>query len=230
MATGESISCSRTGTLAALSKALVAHFALHVVPTIMENPVAEFESLPAIAQIAVIFAAIFCMVYATFMYRARAMRALAARWGLRYVGPPTPTWLCIPKIKPHVPVPLGWYPANKIRQAWNVVEGQHRGVPVVFFDCLFGDFGPNTYQYLTIIACPNEPYSCGLEVDSDAFLQPDHITQSHGWTMLYQLPRFLMNPFTTWGMSIQRLEHHLSKVGAAVGEAGLKTEGASFSR
>ncbi len=102
---------------------------------------------------------------------------------------------------------------TEIRQVWNVVEGQHGAVRVVIFDSLFGNFGWNTYQYLTIIACQDEGNTCGLVSDSHSAIQRDYVTHSHGWTALYELPRFPMNPVATWGMSIQGLEHHLNRVG-----------------
>jgi hypothetical protein len=44
--------------------------------------------LPALALLTLIFG----LIRIPYMFRARAMRALAARWGFQYIGPPFSGW------------------------------------------------------------------------------------------------------------------------------------------
>jgi hypothetical protein len=164
-----------------------------------------FFAIPTYAAFAIMMSVIIVIIAVNYVLRVRAMRALALRWGLTYVGPPMPRLIVgyMPKIKPKLPFPRNWYPANMIRQAWNVVEGQVDGVPVVIFDSFIWYLGSHG-QYLSFIACQaqNDPF----EVSED---EPEIVTQHHGWTILYRVPRFLMNPFATSGMRADRIEHHL---------------------
>lgn len=162
--------------------------------------------LPVLAALALIVG----VVRVSLMFRARAMRALAARWGLRYIGPPAFRWWGfppLPKIRPPVPVPfsLGWWPANKIRQVWNVIEGQQEGVSVLIFDSFISGIGKSG-KYRTFFACKTEQSPFGIETS------PDRVVQSRGWTIRYGVPRFLDIPWATWSMRIQRLEDHLNKL------------------
>jgi hypothetical protein len=146
----------------------------------------------------------------SYVLRGRAMRALAARRGYEYVGPPTPRliFFYMPKVKPRLPLSRAWYPANEIRQAWNVIEGHEGGVRVVIFDSYIWWLGSRG-QYITFLACQTEQSPFGTEIGSDPRYR---VTQAHGWTVLYRVPLFLMNPLTTWGMSIQSLEHQLNEL------------------
>jgi hypothetical protein len=68
--------------------------------------------------------------------RARAMRALAAKWRFRYVGPPPPKWWwgrSRPIARP--PIPTGLH----ITRVWNVIEGKQGGFTVLIFDVLLGE-------------------------------------------------------------------------------------------
>lgn len=161
--------------------------------------------LPVLAVLALIVV----VVRASLMFRARAMRALAVRWGLRYVGPPAFKWWGfppVPKIRPPVPVPfsLAWWPANKLRQVWNVIEGQQEGVSVLIFDSFIGIGKAGVYR--TFFACKTDQSLFGTNTPSD------RVVQSPGWTILYRSPRFLEVPWATWSMGIKRLEDHLNKL------------------
>lgn len=139
-----------------------------------------------------------------YMFRARAMRDLAARWGLRYVGPPTPPqwWLnpSHPKIGPPLP---GWlsefYPSGRrLTQAWNVIEGRQDGPSFFIFDGLVGDSrrtGP-----CTLIACQTEqnPFA--------TLRGRDHVVQSHGWTVLHGAH------FFCWTMGTKRLDNYVEEL------------------
>ena len=95
--------------------------------------------LPAVAVLALLFG----VVSIPFMFRARSMRALAARWGFQYIGPRVPRFWgfsSFPKIRLPYPVsfPRACYPVGEIRRVWNVIEGQPNGVSVLIFDGVVG--------------------------------------------------------------------------------------------
>lgn len=137
--------------------------------------------------------------------RARAMRALAARWGFQYIGPPAPKWWnsSHPKFSPPLPA---WFsracqPSGKrIRQVWNVIEGQQNGVSILIFDSVLG--GVRDSAPCTFVACQSEQNPFG-KVGS-----PDRLIQSNGWTVLHGV-WFL---WFSWTMGIQRLDHHVKKL------------------
>lgn len=167
--------------------------------------------LPALAVLTLIVG----VVRISLMFRARAMRALAARCGLRYIGPPAFRWWGfppVPKISPPVPLPfsLAWWPANKIRQVWNVIEGQQEGVSVLVFDSFIGIGKSGVYR--TFFACKTEQSPFGIDTS------PDRVVQSGEWVILHRVPPFLEVPWATWTMGIQRLEDHLNKLRVGSGE------------
>ena len=94
-------------------------------------------------QLLALLTLIFGLVRIIHMFRARAMRALAARWGFQYIGPPAPKWLnpSHPRITPPLPVGLSracQLSGMRIRQLWNVIEGQESGISVFIFDGVIG--------------------------------------------------------------------------------------------
>lgn len=165
--------------------------------------------LPAIAAVALIVG----LVKISLLFRARAMRAFAARWGFQYIGPSAfkwrfawgRSWLTLRKIKPPLPIPfsLAWLSANEIRQVWNVIEGQQNGVPVVIFDSVIEGYHD---VYRTFFACKTEQNP--FEIDKFR----DRVVHSHGWTILHRVPFLLLVPWATWSMSIKRIEDHLDKL------------------
>jgi hypothetical protein len=137
-----------------------------------------------------------------YMFRAQAMRAWAAKWGLRYIGPPAPMWWWNPP-RPRISPPLpGWlsqfYPSGRrLRQVWNVIEGGQNGLSFLIFDGLVGDgrSGP-----CTLIACQTE---------TNPFATPrgrDHVVQSHGWTVLHGAH------FFCWTMGTKRLDNYVKEL------------------
>jgi hypothetical protein len=160
-----------------------------------------------------VLACVFSVIRISLFFRARAMRALAARFGLHYVGPASIRWkLPFPKIKPpiHIPFSLSWWPADEIRQVWNVIEGQQSGVPLLIFDSYIAG-GRGSYR--TFFACKAEQNR--LELDT----WRDRVIQSQGWTILYRVPFPLEVPWATWSLGITHLEDHLNtlRVGSGVG-------------
>lgn len=136
-----------------------------------------------------------------YMFRARAMRALAARWGFQYIGPSFSGWRTSFHPPDQAALPLSfphWLVHDRrIRQVWNVIEGQQSGRSVLIFDSIIGE---GRGRYCTFIACQTEQSPFGIDI------APDRAIQSHGWTALFRV-RFLQIP---WTMSVQRLEDRLN--------------------
>lgn len=166
------------------------------------------ELLKGIATITLCIGCIPGMVIIIMVSRARAMRALAARWGFQYMGPSSCRFgfPSVPKIKPSLPASLSldWRPADRIRQAWNVIEGQPSGMSVLIFD---SDIGTGRPMYCTFIACQTEENPFGVDTRSD-------VIQSGGWWVLYRYGAhdarsFQMGP---WSMAPRGLDKHLKKL------------------
>ncbi len=148
--------------------------------------------------------AVLAVVRIVHLFRARAMRAVAAKWGFRYIGPSAPPrWWWNPSFKTDSP-PVGTThfhpPGFAIRQVWNVIEGQRDGIPVLIFDSIMGSKGG---QPCTFIGCKTEQNPFGMVTSAD------RIIQSHGWTVLYGI-WFL---WFSWTMGIKRLDDHLGELG-----------------
>jgi len=112
------------------------------------------------------------------VFRARAMRSLAAKWGFRYIGPPAPNWWNPShlKISPPLPVWLSHFYASgrQVRQIWNVIEGQQNGTSVLLFDSVIGSRGGAP---CTFIGCQTEKNPFGTTKSPDRLIQPQ------GWTV-----------------------------------------------
>jgi hypothetical protein len=137
------------------------------------------------------------------LFRGRAMRALAARWGLQYIGPSAPpSWWWNPSFKTGTP-PVGTShfhpPGFQISQVWNVIEGQRNGIAVLIFDGIWGSKGG---QPCTFIACKTEQNPFGIVTSAD------RVIQSHGWTVIYGV-WFL---WFSWTMRIKWLDDHLGEL------------------
>ena len=153
------------------------------------------------------------------LFRARAMRAFAARWGLQYIGPSAFTWrfargrlwVTLRRTEPPVPFPfsLTWWQGNEIWQVWNVIEGQQSGVSVLIFDSFIEGYKD---VYRTFLACKTE------QNPFEIHKLRENVVHSHGWTILHGVPFPLVVPWATWSMSIKRLDDHLNtlRVGSGV--------------
>lgn len=152
-------------------------------------------------EVAAVVSLIFGVFRIMHMFRARSMRALAARWGFQYIGPPAPKWWnpSTLEINPRLPAWIArFYPSGiRIRQIWNVIEGQRDGISVLIFDSVIGEYKGG--QPCTLIACHTEDNPFGTVTF------PDRLIQSHGWTVLHGV-WFL---WFSWTMGMQRLEHHV---------------------
>jgi hypothetical protein len=155
--------------------------------------------LPAV--VALIFGAIKIL----YMSRARAMRALAARWSFQYIGPPASRWFSSasqPKISPPLPIwfSQGCHPyGSRIRQVWNVIRGQQSKVSVLIFDSIIGE-GKGVYCTFVAFETEQNPFV----IDT----KPDGLIRSGGWTAVYRV-RFLQIP---WTIGVKRIDDHLNKL------------------
>lgn len=120
-------------------------------------------------------------------FRAKAMRALAYKWGFHYGDRDLPASFR-----------MACYPADTIRRAWNVVKGQQHGVTVLIFDSIVGEGGRGVYCTFVAIQTEMNPFE---NVDSH-----EKIIKSSGWTAVYRL-RFLQIP---WTLSAKRIEDRLN--------------------
>jgi len=163
--------------------------------------------LPAIAVVALAFTAneIF------HVFRARAMRAFAAKWGLQYSGPAAPKrWNPSHHHKISPPLPswfsLACHPSGRqITQVWNVIEGHQNGMSVLIFDSILG--AGRGDAPCTVIACESEQNPFGIVTS------PDRIIQSGGWTAVHGV-WFL---WFSWTMGIGRIDSYVKtlSVGAS---------------
>ena len=154
--------------------------------------------LPVVAAIALIVTG-FGIFY---MFRSRAMRALASRWGFHYIGPATPKGRNS-KIRPPLPprFSLIFRPSGRqITKVWNLIEGQQNGVAVLIFDSILGE--GRSSAACTVIACRTEENPFGM-VSS-----PDRLIQSHGWTVVHGV-WFLWFP---WTMGIKHIDRYMDKL------------------
>ena len=149
-----------------------------------------------LATVALILAAVRIM----HLFRARAMRRLASRWGLRYIGPTAPPRWWWNTSSPKIPSPLPrWISRLGISQAWNIIEGKNNSTSVFVFD---GVLGRVKSQPCTYIACHTEQSPFGMSTS----VEP--VIQMHGWTVLHGV-WFL---WFSWFMGIGRLDRHLSNL------------------
>jgi hypothetical protein len=153
--------------------------------------------LPAITVVALLLG----IVTILFVFRARSMRAFAAKWGFKYIGPRAPSFwgfYHFRKVKPPVPLPHACHLVGEIRQAWNVIEGKQNGAAVLIFDSAIGG-----RTYCTFMACQAEQNPFRMDTSSG------HIFQLGGWTVHY---RVRWPSIVPWTMSIQRLGDHVNKL------------------
>ncbi len=164
--------------------------------------VTVLKFLPVVTVLALLFG----VVAILFMFRARSMRALAARWGFQYIGPSAPSFWgfrSFPKVRLPLPAsfPRAGYPVGEIKQVWNLIEGQQNGVSVLIFD---GVVGQRTY--CTFIACQTKQNPFGMDT------LPNRVIQSGEWTVLCRV-RYLQIP---WTIGIRRLDDHVNKLQLSV--------------
>jgi hypothetical protein len=152
----------------------------------------------ALLKVVLFLAAILGALRIMYFFRARAMRRLASKWDLRYMGPTAPPQWWWNTFSPKIPAPLpGRFSQLGISQAWNIIEGKNNGTSVFIFDGISEGFKthPSTY-----IACQSEQSRFAMTASVE------RVIQIHGWTVLRGV-RFL---WFSWLMGMGRLDRHLS--------------------
>jgi hypothetical protein len=130
-------------------------------------------------------------------FRARAMRRLASKRGLLYIGPAAPPQWWLNTSRPLIPAPLPrWISRLGVSQAWNIIEGKKNGASLFVFDGVIGEVRSHPCTY---IACQTEQNPFGMSTS----VEP--VIQTHGWTILHGV-WFL---WFSWFMGIKRLDRHL---------------------
>ncbi len=170
----------------------------------------SLADLPSIIGYALVVVAVLSGFLKGILFvRAKRMRALAAKWGFRYIGPTTlrfsRVWFSFSnEVSPPLPAsfPLRSYPMNDIRQVWNVIEGQRNGLSILIFDSFVR--GGKAGWYCTFIAC--QTHQNHFRTDSCR----DCITQTDGWT-IFTRSQVLQTPWP-WTMGIQRLDDYVHKL------------------
>jgi hypothetical protein len=140
------------------------------------------------------------------LIRSRAMRGSAAKLGYRYLGPTAPPkwWWNPAHFEGHPSLPP-WVshiaPSGcRMRQVWNVIEGNVNGASVLIFDAVIGQYKGG--HPVTLIACQTE------KSPFDQTNSHDHVMQTHGWTVLHGAWVF----WFSWLMGTGRIEKHLSEM------------------
>jgi hypothetical protein len=157
-------------------------------------------------KLLLVVAAVLCVVRIGHLFRARAMRALAARLGFQYIGPGAPpSWWWNPShLEIHSPLPE-WisrlHPCGRrMRQVWNVIEGKRDGISILIFDSVIGEYRGGAP--CTLIVCQTEQNPFGIVTP------PNRVVQSHGWTVLHGV-WFL---WFSWTMGTKRINDHVNEL------------------
>jgi hypothetical protein len=91
------------------------------------------------------------------------------------------------------------YPANCIKTAWNVIEGQQDGIRFLIFDSTMGEV-KGVYCSFVAIHAPKNLFM--------AEVAGENIVEASGWSAVY-CKRFIQIP---WTLSVSRIEHRLKEV------------------
>jgi hypothetical protein len=180
-------------------------------------------------EVLAVLALVFGVSEAITVFRARAMRALAVRRGLRYVGPPSIAGWGFRKITPLVPIPFSLVRWPNIRVVFNAIEGEQDGVPVLIFDCVIGrGVGHRAYFYRTLFACKTEHNFYETDTSPGHLIQSrgwiaERVVQSNGWSIVYQPLRLMVIPLRVGSMSIREIEDHLNELRAGSTRASDRT-------
>jgi hypothetical protein len=172
------------------------------------------------------------MSQAITLFRARSMRALAVRRGLRYVGPSGVAGWGFRRISPPVPIPFSLVRWPNIRVVFNAIEGEQDGVPVLIFDCVIGRGVGRRYFYRTLFACKTEHNFYETDASPGQVIQPpgwiaECVVQSNGWSIVYQPLRFMVIPLRVGSMSVREIEDHLNELRAGSTRSSDRTAGRS---
>jgi hypothetical protein len=133
-------------------------------------------------------------LYISSRYRTDAIRSLAARLGMHYLGSAFPKSLT-----------LYGTPFSGASKVWNVIDGEPRGTRVIAFDCQVG-VGKHSWRR-TIVAIESEISIVG-RLPSLPEMTAD---RSGRWEILYR-PQKRFNLRGTGLMPVEELESNLNAV------------------
>jgi len=112
---------------------------------------------------------VFYVLYASKRYRADAIRALAIRSGMHYLGNAFPRSLT-----------LEGTPFYRVSKVWNVIDGEPRGTRIMVFDCQVG-VGKGSWRR-TVMAVEGDDNDLGhLPLHADMTFD-----RSGRWKILYR--------------------------------------------
>lgn len=134
---------------------------------------------------------VFYLLYASERYRADAIRALATRSGMHYLGDAVPRSLT-----------LEGTPFSRSSKIWNLIDGEPRGTRIIAFDCQVGA-GKRSWRRSVI----------AVESDGDVFRNmPLHakmaFDRSGRWKIIYR-PKANFNLRGRGLTSVEELEANL---------------------
>jgi hypothetical protein len=138
---------------------------------------------------------LFYVLYTSKRYRADAIRALAIRLGMHYLGNALPRSLT-----------LEGTPFYHFSKVWNVIDGEPRGTRIMALDCQVG-VGKRSWRR-TVIAVEGDGNFLG-----NVQLHPDMtIDRSGRWKILYHGPKAPFS-FRIAGLTpVEELEANLNAV------------------
>lgn len=139
-----------------------------------------------------------------YILRARAMRVFAAKRGFQYIGSPAPKWRHPSHLKIDHPLPV-WISnfhvsGRRIRQIYNVIEGQQNGKSILIFDCIIGENRGSAPCTFIVYQTEQNPF--GMVTSRERLIQ------SHGCTVLHGVWLF----WVSWPMGIKRISGHLDEL------------------
>ena len=91
------------------------------------------------------------------------------------------------------------YPANCIKTAWNVIEGQQDGISFLIFDSTMGEV-KGVYCSFVATRAPKNVFV--------AEVAGENVVEASGWSAVYR-KRFIQIP---WTLSVSRIEDRLKEV------------------
>jgi hypothetical protein len=152
------------------------------------------NAIPLVLVASLLAGLAFYVLRAAERYRADAIRTLASRHGMHYLGD------AVPKS-----VSLKGTPFHGASRVWNMIDGEPRGTRVMAFDCQVGE-GKRSWRR-TVIAVESDNSSI-----SDLPLGPDMTTNRSGpWQILYR-PKICFSLSGTGLSSVEELEANLDAV------------------
>jgi hypothetical protein len=149
------------------------------------------NAIPLILMVG-LSALMFYILHTSERYRAGAIRALAIRLGLHYLGNALPKSLRLEAT-----------PFNRISRVWNVVDGEPRGTRIMAFDCQIG-VGRQSWRRSVIAVESDDNVFGALALHLNMTIH-----RSGGWQILYR-PKAHFN-FRMAGLTpVEELEANLN--------------------